>query len=51
MHPIAVVTQPDRPAGRGMKISQTPVKKIALKLDLDVRQWESVNNDDFHCLP
>lgn len=29
MAPVAVVTQPDRPAGRGKKLQESPVKKIA----------------------
>jgi methionyl-tRNA formyltransferase len=33
---VAVVTQPDRPAGRGHKLTGTPVKAAALGLDLPV---------------
>ncbi|MDH5321981.1 MAG: methionyl-tRNA formyltransferase, partial [Gammaproteobacteria bacterium] len=28
--PVAVLTQPDRPAGRGKKLSASPVKNYAL---------------------
>ncbi len=35
---VAVYTQPDRPAGRGKKLSQSPVKAIALKNDIAVYQ-------------
>jgi methionyl-tRNA formyltransferase len=33
-----IVTQPDRPAGRGRVLSQPPVKEVALKLGLPVIQ-------------
>lgn len=35
---IAVYTQPDRPAGRGRKLTASPVKALALAHDIDVRQ-------------
>jgi methionyl-tRNA formyltransferase len=38
-HDIALVlTQPDRPAGRGMKVKASPVKELALTLGLPVAQ-------------
>jgi methionyl-tRNA formyltransferase len=43
-----VVTQPDRPKGRGQKRLFTPVKKAALELGLTVYQPESVNTSDFY---
>jgi methionyl-tRNA formyltransferase len=43
-----VVTQPDRPKGRGQKILPTPVKKTALELGLPVFQPKSVNTNDFY---
>jgi methionyl-tRNA formyltransferase len=43
-----VVTQPDRPKGRGQKIYPTPVKKAALELGLPVFQPKSVNTNDFY---
>ena len=41
-----VVTQPDRPKGRGKKLAFSPVKEAAVKLDIDVFQPESLNNDE-----
>jgi methionyl-tRNA formyltransferase len=35
---LAVVTQPDRPKGRGKRISPSPVKQLALKFGIDVLQ-------------
>ena len=35
---VAVYTQPDRPAGRGHKLTPSPVKKLALELGLPVHQ-------------
>ena len=32
----AVLTQPDRPAGRGKHLQQSPVKQVALKYDLPI---------------
>jgi methionyl-tRNA formyltransferase len=44
---IAVVTSPDKPRGRGRKISPTAVKKIALKLGLPVLQPDKLKSDKF----
>lgn len=41
----AVVTQPDRPAGRGGRLSQPPVKDLALKHNIPVLQPASVKAD------
>ena len=38
IRPIAVLTQPDRPAGRGRKLSPSPVKRFALEQELPVMQ-------------
>ncbi len=38
----AVVTQPDRPRGRGKKAAAPPVKEVALRLGLPVRQPASI---------
>ena len=35
---VAVLTQPDRPAGRGRRLRPSPVKELALRHGLDVRQ-------------
>ncbi|HZD94635.1 MAG TPA: methionyl-tRNA formyltransferase, partial [Candidatus Sulfotelmatobacter sp.] len=43
-----VVTQPDRPQGRGMELTAPPVKQSALKLGLPVLQPEKIKkNEDF----
>ena len=43
--PIAVYTQPDRPAGRGRKVRANPVKQLAESLMLPVFQPASLRND------
>ncbi|MBM7623306.1 methionyl-tRNA formyltransferase [Sporohalobacter salinus] len=43
---IGVVTQPDRPRGRGQKMHPSPVKEEALKEDLTLLQPEDINNSD-----
>ncbi|WP_235603054.1 formyltransferase family protein [Piscirickettsia litoralis] len=35
---IAVYSQPDRPQGRGRKLTATPVKQVAQKLNVPVLQ-------------
>ena len=40
-----VLTQPDRPAGRGMKMQASPVKRAALELGLPVAQPRSLRLD------
>jgi len=43
-----VATQPDRPKGRGMELTASPVKQLALKLNLPLTQPETIkNNDEF----
>jgi methionyl-tRNA formyltransferase len=43
-----VATQPDRPSGRGMELTASPVKLTALALDLPVTQPEKIKtNDEF----
>lgn len=39
---IAVITQPDRPRGRGQQVSVSPVKEIALAANLPVHQPEKI---------
>jgi methionyl-tRNA formyltransferase len=41
-----VVTQPDRPKGRGKKLSFPPVKQRALELGFDVFQPENLNTQE-----
>jgi len=43
-----VVTQPDRPKGRGMELALSPVKQRAVELSLPVTQPEKIKtNEDF----
>jgi len=44
---ILVVTGPDKPAGRGCNLHETPVKQLALKLDLPILQPISLRSPDF----
>lgn len=43
--PVAVLTQPDRPAGRGKKLTASPVKKYALEQGIDVLQPTTLRDD------
>ncbi|MDR9827103.1 methionyl-tRNA formyltransferase [Vibrio sp. FNV 38] len=43
---IAVYTQPDRPAGRGKKLTASPVKNIALEHAIPVYQPENFKSDE-----
>src|SRR5438270_7655732 len=46
-----VVTQPDRPSGRGMELTAPPVKQAALRLGLPVIQPEKIKkNEEFQKL-
>src|SRR6516225_3601640 len=40
-----VATQPDRPSGRGMQLTASPVKQTALALDLPITQPEKVKSN------
>jgi methionyl-tRNA formyltransferase len=42
----SVVTQPDRPAGRGLELKASPVKRAALELGLPVFQPEKIKAPD-----
>jgi len=44
---LAVVTQPDRPSGRGGKMAASPVKEIAVAAGLPLLQPEKVRAKDF----
>lgn len=44
---IGVVTQPDRPKGRGQKLTSSPVKEKALAYGLPVYQPENINTSEF----
>ncbi|PTT83869.1 methionyl-tRNA formyltransferase, partial [Pseudomonas sp. HMWF010] len=41
---IAVYSQPDRPAGRGQKLTPSPVKQLALQHDIPVYQPQSLRD-------
>lgn len=43
---VAVWTQPDRPAGRGNKVSFSPVKEFAVSHGLSVHQPARIKNDE-----
>ncbi|HWR44781.1 methionyl-tRNA formyltransferase [Sporomusa sp.] len=47
-HISAVVTQPDRPKGRGQKLAYSPVKEAALAYNLPVLQPDSIRTDEFY---
>lgn len=42
---VAAYTQPDRPAGRGKKLTASPVKQLALEHDIPVFQPENFKSD------
>jgi methionyl-tRNA formyltransferase len=44
--PALVVTRPDRPAGRGRRLSSPPVARSAQALGLDVAQPDDVNEEE-----
>ena len=43
---VGVVTNPDRPAGRGMELRPSPVKQVALEAGLDIRQPEKARDPE-----
>ena len=43
----AVITQPDRPKGRGQEISQSPVKQVALAAGVPVHQPQKIRAPEF----
>src|SRR4249919_1561727 len=44
---VGVVTAPDKPAGRGMKMNESAVKKYAGEHGLKVLQPEKLKNSEF----
>lgn len=44
---VGVVTMPDKPAGRGQHVQESPVKKYALSEDIPVLQPEKLRDEDF----
>jgi len=43
---VGVITQPDRPKGRGRKILPPPIKKIALSRGITIFQPENINEEE-----
>lgn len=43
---VAVLTQPDRPAGRGMQLAASPVKQLALRHGLTVLQPPTLRTEE-----
>jgi|LSQX01.2.fsa_nt_gb lipopolysaccharide export system permease protein len=44
---VAVVTAPDKPSGRGLKINESAVKKCAIKHNIPVLQPEKLKDPEF----
>lgn len=44
---VGVITAPDKPAGRGMKLTESPVKKYAVEKDIEVLQPVKLKDPDF----
>ncbi|HWH62662.1 MAG TPA: methionyl-tRNA formyltransferase [Ginsengibacter sp.] len=44
---VAVITAPDKPAGRGMQLTESAVKKYALSKNLKILQPKKLKNPDF----
>ena len=44
---LKVITQPDRPKGRGCKLCASAVKTTALSMGIDILQPSSIRTDDF----
>ncbi len=45
-NPVAVLTQPDRPAGRGKRLTASPVKEFALQAGIEVLQPPTLRGAD-----
>jgi methionyl-tRNA formyltransferase len=43
---VLVVSQPDRPSGRGRKVKSTPIKKVAIANNIEVYQPEDINSEE-----
>ena len=44
---IAIVSQPDRPRGRGHQLAPTPTKQVALEHGIEVLQPERIRDENF----
>src|SRR5664279_1212362 len=47
-HVAAVVTTPDKPAGRGLKLSESAVKRYAIQNNIPILQPVKLKDPDFH---
>ncbi|HEX3080539.1 MAG TPA: methionyl-tRNA formyltransferase, partial [Puia sp.] len=47
-HVVAVVTAPDKPAGRGLKLSESAVKRYAIQEKIPVLQPVKLKDPSFH---
>lgn len=47
---VGVVSQPDRPKGRGRKLTRTPVAAVADELGLGCHQWPKLNQESYDTL-
>jgi methionyl-tRNA formyltransferase len=47
---VVALTQPDRPSGRGMQLTPSPVKQLALRQGIPVEQPVSLRNDEAQAL-
>ncbi len=45
---VGVVTRPDRPKGRGRKLTPPPIKLLALEADIPVFQAAKIKTDEFY---
>ena len=44
---VAVITQPDKPSGRGQKCCMSPIKEYALKNQINVIQPKRIRNEEY----
>ena len=44
---IGVVTQPDKPRGRGKKVTYSPIKEVAIQNNIEVYQPQKVREEQF----
>jgi methionyl-tRNA formyltransferase len=47
---LAVITQPDRPRGRGQRVSPSPIKEVAIDASLPVHQPEKIGAPEAQAL-
>src|ERR1700682_5405172 len=46
-HVVAVVTAPDKPAGRGLKLSESAVKQYAIPKNIPILQPQKLKDPEF----